>query len=220
MKKLLLSFVFMAFVSSYSNAQCASTPPLYDLTVSGSVILPPSGPSYTFGIICSGGHLIDSAMCCTRQIYIQGGGVYEAGPMAYGIVFIKNGGTFDAHGNTSFFSVNYEMGAIILNYTGPLNLCSAVTFPAGTCAPTGIAENNSEVHTSVYPNPCNDVLHLENNFSKDAAITIYDITGKIVMEYYIIINNISVSDLSEGMYTFAIEVDGNKVSYGKFAIVR
>lgn len=220
MKKLLLSLCFLAFMYANSFAQCASSASTYDLTVTGNIVLGPTSSSFFMGIICAGGRLMDSANCCTRMVHIEAGGIYEAGPAAYAFVYIKNGGTFDAHGNNSFFGVYYEAGATILNYSGPMTLCPVVTFPPGACTPTGIIENNSTVYTSVYPNPCNDVLHLENNFSKDAAITIYDITGKIVMEYYIIINNISVSDLSEGMYTFAIEVDGNKVSYGKFAIVR
>ena len=208
----------MSFSSIYS--QCTSSPSSYDLTVSSNVVIGPSGPSFTFGIVCSGGQLMDSAMCCTRMIHVEGGGIYEAGPAAYGFVYIKSGGTFDAHGNTSFFGVSYEAGATILNYTGPMTLCPVVTFPPGLCTPTAINENNSTSLLSVYPNPCNDVLHLDNNFSKDAKITIYDIAGKKVQEIVSFENEINVSMLSPGMYTFNILVEGQKASYGKFAIVR
>ncbi len=220
MKRILTLFIAVSLSTSAFYAQCTSGATSYDLTVSGSLVLPPSGPSYSMGIVCSGGHLMDSAMCCTRFIHIEAGGIYEAGPAAYGMVYIKSGGTFDAHGNTMFFGVNYEIGATILNYTGPMTLCSVVTFPPGACTPTEIAETASEAFVSVYPNPCNDILHLENNFSNDAAIAIYDITGKLVMEHSSITNDISVSRLSSGIYTFTIARDGNTISYGKFAIAR
>lgn len=220
MKKIFTLFVSLFLSVSAYYAQCTSGATAYDLTVTGNIVLPPSGPSFTTGIVCTGGRLMDSASCCTRMVHVESGGTYEAGPMAYGFVYIKNGGTFDAHGNTMFFGVSYEAGAIILNYTGPMTLCTAVTFPPGACTPTAITENSPSVYTSVYPNPCTDVLHLENNFSKDASIKIYDITGKMVMESTAITNDITVSSLSGGMYTFAITMEGQKVSYGKFAIVR
>ncbi len=220
MKKIITLFSLIFIAITCVNAQCSSGSGSYDLTVSGNVVLGPSGTPYNFGIVCGGGHLMDSAMCCTRFIHIEGGGIYEAGPGAYGMVYIKSGGTFDAHGNTMFFGVNYEAGATILNYTGPMNLCPVVSFPPGLCIPTGITETAPVLSSSVYPNPCNDVFYLENTFSKKAVISIYDISGKNTMEISSIENKINVSTLSPGMYTFSISVEGEKVSYGKFAIVR
>lgn len=220
MKKLITLFSICVLSSGSIHSQCSSGAGSYDLTVTSNVVIGPSGPSFTFGIVCSGGQLMDSAMCCTRMIHVEGGGIYEAGPSAYGFVYLKSGATFDAHGNNSFFGVAYEAGATILNYTGPMNLCTAVTFPPGLCTPTTIMENNSTSLVSVYPNPCNDVLHLDNNFSKDAQITIYDIAGKKIKEIVSFDNEINVSTLSPGIYTFDISIEGQKTSRGKFAVVR
>jgi hypothetical protein len=219
MKKTLLLFTLCLLSVSAAKAQCTSGATSYDLTVSGNIVLPPSGPSFSMGIICAGGHLMDSSMCCTRFIHIEGGGVYEAGPAAYGFVFIKNGGVFDAHGNSSFFGVSYEAGATILNYTGPMTFCPVVTFPPGACTPTGI-EEQGPLGLKTYPNPSKDILYLENNFSKDAVITVYDIAGKKMMELASFGNELNVSSLPSGMYMFMITLEGEKVAYSKFAVVR
>lgn len=220
MKKV-ITLVFLAFLSITGiQAQCTSGATAYDLTVNSMVTLAPTATPYTFGIVCAGGHLIDSAMCCTRMIHIEGGGIYEAGPSAYGIVWVKSGGTFDAHGNTSFFNVYADAGATILNYTGPLSLCSPVIFASGLCVPTGIVDNATSAVVKTYPNPANDVLRLENTFSADAIISIYDITGKMVKEVSLSESEMNVSTLAAGMYTFSISLEGQKVSNGKFAIVR
>lgn len=220
MKKLLTLFSVLILTCSATYGQCTSGATSYDLTVSGNVVIGPSGPSFTFAIICAGGSLMDSAACCTRMVHIEGGGIYEAGPAAYGFVYIKSGGTFDAHGNNSFFGVNYEAGATILNYTGPMTLCPSVSFPPGSCTPTGISEQVDNMSLKVYPNPCNQYLSFENSFLKDAVITIYDITGKKMMELSSVENKINVSSLTPGMYTFSISGEGEKVVYRKFAIVR
>lgn len=201
------------------NAQCTSSSTSYDLTVSSNIAIAPSGPSYNAAIICSGGHLIDSANCCTRFIHIESGGIYESGPNAYAFVFIKSGGTFDAHGNSSFFGVNYEAGAIILNYSGPITLCGAVTFPAGSCSVTGISDQEIVSGVKAYPNPCVNLLHFETDFSKGALIMVYDIAGKKIMESFEIKNELNVSSLSPGMYSFVV-TEGIKTSRGKFAIAR
>ncbi len=220
MKKLITLIALALFSINGIQAQCSSGASSYDLTVNSNVVLGPTATPYTMGIVCAGGHLMDSAMCCTRFVHIEAGGVYEAGPGAYAFVYIKSGGTFDAHGNTMFFGVSYEAGATILNYTGPMTLCPSVTFPSGLCIPTEISENGNHLGVKTYPNPANDVLHLENTFSRDAIISIYDITGKVVKEVSLSETEINISALSQGMYTFSISLEGQKVSNGKFAIVR
>ncbi|HEY0031461.1 MAG TPA: T9SS type A sorting domain-containing protein [Bacteroidia bacterium] len=220
MKKLLTLFSMLMLMNTIATAQCTSSATTYDLTVSGNVVIGPAGPSFTFAIICAGGRLMDSANCCTRLVHVEPGGIYEAGPNAYAFVYVKSGGTFDAHGNNMFFGVSYEAGAVILNYAGPMTLCTAVVFPSGSCTATGIANQETASSVKSYPNPCNEVLYLENTFSKAAMITVYDIAGKNVMEASEITNEINVSMLAPGMYTFTISTEGHQINYGKFAIVR
>jgi hypothetical protein len=129
MKKIfILTCFFLAWLTGSVVAQCTSSTSAYDLIVNSTVILPPTGPQFTFGYVCTDGLLIDSTNCCTRWIHVDSAGVYEAGPNAYGIVYLKSGATFNASGNNNFFNVYYEAGAIILSYAGPQTLCTAVTF--------------------------------------------------------------------------------------------
>ncbi len=219
MKKLLYALCFLAFVNANSFAQCTSSATSYDLTVTGNVVLGPTSSSFFMGIICAGGRLMDSANCCTRMVHIEAGGIYEAGPAAYAYVYIKNGGTFDAHGNNGFFGVYYETGAVILNYSGPMTLCSVVTFVPGACTSSGINEQTG-ITANTYPNPCSDVLFFENGFSKDAVIIINDIAGKKMMEATSFGNQLNVSVLPSGMYMLTICLKGEKLAYSRFAVVR
>lgn len=219
MKKIVTLLSILILSGSAAFAQCTSSATTYDLTVSGNTVLGPSGTQFTFALICSGGRLMDSTTCCTRLVHVETGGVYEAGPNAYAFVYVKNGGTFDAHGNNSFFGVSYETGAIILNYTGPMTLCTAVTFPPGSCTSTGIDDDAGQANIIAYPNPCNDVLYINDLVSKEGIITVYDVTGKKVFEGPIKDNKINVSHILSGMYSYSIIAEGEHLFHGKFAIV-
>lgn len=220
MKKTLTLIGILSIFSAAGFAQCTSTPGPYDLEVTGTVVLAPSGPNFTFAYVCAGGSLMDSTMCCTRMIHVAPGGVYEAGPSAYGFVYMKSGATFDAHGNNSFFGVAYEAGATILNYTGPMTLCSTVTFPSSGCIPSGIADMMKE-EIKVYPNPCMNTIQIDRMGAKDAELYIYDINGKQVKLLTLngVSSNVDVSSLSPGMYSYRL-TDENTSSSGRFSIVR
>ncbi|MBA3972409.1 MAG: T9SS type A sorting domain-containing protein [Bacteroidetes bacterium] len=218
MKKLLTLLSILMLCCSSAFAQCTSSITFYDLTVSGNTVLGPSGTQFLSALICSGGRLMDSTSCCTRYVHIETGGTYEAGPNAYGYIYIKTGGTFDAHGNNSFFGVSYEAGATILNYTGPMSLCAAVVFPAGSCASTSISDVGDQTNINAYPNPCNDVLYLNKVPAGNPIISVYDIAGRKVMETLITGNTIDVSPILSGIYSYRISLDGQTVSIGKLAV--
>lgn len=221
MKKILTLISILSIFSATGFSQCTSTPGPYDLEVTGTVVLPPSGPNFTFAYICAGGSLMDSTMCCTRMIHIAPGGVYEAGPSAYGFVYMKSGATFDAHGNNSFFGVAYEAGATILNYTGPMTLCPTVTFPSSSCISSGIAGNEMNEEISIYPNPCMNSIQIDRVGAKDAELYIYDINGKQVKVLTLTggSSKVDVSSLSSGMYSYRL-TDESSSSSGRFSIVR
>lgn len=64
-------------------------------------------------------------------------------------------------------------------------------------APSGISEN-SDSALSVYPNPANDMIRIENG--SDDAIEIYNATGQLMMSVEANNGNISVSGLPAGLY--------------------
>ena len=202
MKKICLVFIAIGFCASQSSvAQCTSSATTYDLTVNSNVVLHPGGTSYLMGAICPGGVLLDSLACCTRMIHISAGATYEAGPMAYGIVYLKSGGTFNANGNNNFFNLYYEIGGTILNYSGPMTLCTTVSFPAPNCS-TSINEETSSSGLSLYPNPSDGVFTIEKGTGNLTGIKITDVIGNIVYQSEIV-NHRSTIDLcgiAKGIY--------------------
>lgn len=66
----------------------------------------------------------------------------------------------------------------------------------------------SNFEFSIYPNPVANVLHVKGeNISKITKAQIYDITGKLILEFekpFVFKNNIDVSELSSGLYFIKI----------------
>ncbi|CAN5371836.1 hypothetical protein BH11BAC1_BH11BAC1_09280 [soil metagenome] len=219
MKKVLplIIGIYLVFIGLV-KAQCTGST-FYDLTVTDTTVFHPIGNSFNSAIICSGGVLIDSANCCTRVIHILPGGDYEAGGLAYGIVYVMNGGTFNAHGCTGFFGCYYETGATILNYPGPLSLCPSISFTASSCI-TGIIESKESV-LKVYPNPANDILHFEN-VNAHSIIAVYNFMGQLVLKSEIKSNvdALTISSLNNGLFSYSIYENNKLLGFGKFAIVR
>lgn len=223
MKKTITFFSILILSGSAIYSQCTSGATSYDLTVSSYFSIGTSGPSFNMGIICSGGVLVDSANCCTRMVHVESGGAYVAGPGAYGLVYIKNGGIFDAQGNNNFFDVYYESGAMIYNYSGTMTLCSSVSFPSGGCASTGISvqEKVSEVNT--YPNPSTGkftILTQNEMFAPNnlQCLEIYNSYGeKIYQSETSELNNLSIDISSQpnGIY-FLKTTSGQKQIEVKF----
>ncbi len=227
MKKInTLIAVSLITLSSGLFAQCASFGGPYDLTVSNLTVLSPAASMYNSGIVCPGGHLIDSTVCCTRFIHIDSGAVYEAGPLAYGFVYLKNHGTFDGHGSTMPFTLFYETGATILNFAGGMTVCPTVTFPnPSPCTiPLGVIGGKRVEDISIYPNPVSEIIYIDLNFSPTKTLfSVYEVTGKIVMESNLsksVSNEVSVSSLPTGIYSYRISENEENVSVGKFVVRR
>lgn len=219
MKKILSILLSIGILYSITvNGQCTGQS-TYDLTVSGTTVLHPTSSSFTSAIVCPGGVLIDSANCCTRWVHVLAGGTYTIGGSAYGMAYVKSGGTFDAHNSTLFFGVYYETGATILNYTGPITLCPSLTFTASSCT-TGINEPSNNI-ISVSYNQVNKLLNIEGTIN-NSTINIFDCNGKRIIEHVLLSSNANqfdVSMLNSGVYLYTIIDDKGYGSNGKFAIV-
>lgn len=70
---------------------------------------------------------------------------------------------------------------------------------------------------SLYPNPANDLLHLQNANIKEANVEIYDVSGKLCITKAINVNDtsIAVNNLMNGIYLIKISND-NETFSGKF----
>lgn len=201
----LLLFGSILFYSTSVMAQCTGNS-TYDLTVTGTTVIHPTGNSFTSAIVCSGATLIDSANCCTRVIHVLPGAVYEAGGNAYGLVFVKSGGTFNANGCTNFFMCTYETGAVILNYTGPLTLCPSLVFSPSVCT-TAISEINRPcIH--IFTNPDDQkVTIVFSREQQQTAIRVIDVLGKEIQLVTFSGRQWEIEKLNRGVYIIQISDD-------------
>ncbi|MEI8201717.1 MAG: PKD domain-containing protein [Bacteroidota bacterium] len=85
-------------------------------------------------------------------------------------------------------------------------------------APTGISDNQGNKTFSIYPNPANDILHVQllQNTS-NAIIKIYNLLGQINQSLSIstLETNINIADLARGSYLIEVISDKN-ISRAKF----
>jgi hypothetical protein len=74
---------------------------------------------------------------------------------------------------------------------------------------TSVIEGPERTALRVYPNPTEDRLYFELPTSTSTRIaTVFDVTGKRIMEPVQVLNNMDVSNLSSGMYLLRIQQDG------------
>jgi hypothetical protein len=196
-----LSILLVLAFSANVKSQCSSTQN-YDLIVSGSVVLPPSPTSqYISAYVCTTGTLVDSMSCCTRMIHVEPGGTLIVGPLAYGAVYLKSGATFDAQNSSMSWMVFAEAGAIILNYSGTVNQCVAVTFPSANCI-TSVGNAPASSPVSVIQRDG----QLQFDFSATVGnlrVELYDMSGRLVSSENATNANrhtISLAGLSGGVY--------------------
>lgn len=84
---------------------------------------------------------------------------------------------------------------------------------------TSIVENSLDTELSIYPNPTNDLIHI--NFKslvqhQNYSMSIYDITGQLVVEEKMLSKDYSISlsskNLAKGVYTLNLKNDNINIS--------
>ncbi len=114
-------------------------------------------------------------------------------------------------------SMKVVNGAVYIAYTAMSPLISNIrTFMMKYDLATGVDEISKDATFSVYPNPANNILHI-NQVSNDAVIEILDLTGRVVMVKSNIEQqeSIDISTMSPGVY-FARITQKNQSSVIKF----
>jgi len=94
-------------------------------------------------------------------------------------------------------------------------VCADVAF---TSVPLiGIDENS--ISFGVYPNPANDVLHLDYTAQQKADFVLYDMLGnKIFSDVVLSSKSIQLSDFEAGIYFYTFSVNGEKQEVQKLII--
>jgi hypothetical protein len=222
MKQLSTLAVFFCILFSFNaNSQCTSGASSYDLVVFNNTTFPPSASQpYTQAYVCWGGVLTDSAQCCTRICHVDSGGTFIAGPVAYGGLYLKNGATFDGQNTSMTWVIFAEPGAIILNYSGNVQQCPTVTFPAALCfmstpeaymPAVGVSQNGNQL-SFLYA----DVL-------AKATVELYDATGKLVQtstQAQSDRQDVDVSALPAGIYMYRVMDGETLIGTDKVLIVK
>jgi hypothetical protein len=78
---------------------------------------------------------------------------------------------------------------------------------------TGISREFDEYQISIYPNPAQDLLHIETTLP-NSTLVMYDITGKEMLQASITeqTQQLDISILPKGLYLCRIFQDNNNIS--------
>ena len=87
----------------------------------------------------------------------------------------------------------------------------------GSKLPSGITDSEiSAIGLLVYPNPVNDVLHIQTSGLKETVVELYDLNGKLMMAKAIAGSaGIDVSGLPAGFYVAKVKTEAH-IEIGKF----
>lgn len=223
-KNLILLLICLCFFAKLSKSQsgCASLATTYDMVFSNNTVLPPS-PSgqYMFGYICTGTTVTDSMNCCTRFMHVVSGGTLIAGPLSYGTAYLKAGATFDGQNTAQNWFVYAEAGANVLNYSGNVITCTAVTFPAGNCF-MSVGNTETEKSVTVIQQP-NQLQFSFSNPLSPGRIEIYDISGKQLLNQTAentTMISVNTESFCSGMYFYRVYQNGEFLSSGKISLTK
>jgi hypothetical protein len=114
--------------------------------------------------------------------------------------------TIDSFENTNLLQTNMSANDIS-NYHF---LCDSLTalVGAGTCQPLGTTSISSNSKISIYPNPTNDILYIDDKNHSVTLVKLYDHQGKLLLATSE--KTISTQKLSPGIYTLIIINEKNE----------
>ena len=119
-------------------------------------------------------------------------------------------------------------------FAGTYNVCLTVTGQNGlskcsesVCKKVKVKGKFTPIDwnpAKVYPNPAKDVLYVESTLDEgvQARFRIYNVFNQLISSTMLdkTVNEISVQGLSEGMYLYTIDVSGEPLESGKFAVIK
>ncbi len=226
MKTKLFSILIALFaVVGINKAQCTKTQA--PQTVFGSPGV------YTVGLtgvgqyiqVCSNVRLYDTLGSNQRQYYLLPGAELVLKNCFAQFVYMQGNSIvtrFGSGGNNT--TIYYETTATV---NGTLMVssttCAAVSFPTIACsAPTGIKEYSQTDVLSVYPNPANDHVIINNDLATSLTAYITNSIGKTerVVSLNSGKNTVDLYGLNEGIYIINVVDKGNTIARGKIMVVK
>ncbi len=101
--------------------------------------------------------------------------------------------------------------------TGRVNAELAVS--GNWCNPMNVAENDSELDVTIYPNPSTNEVNIRMNYGSNWTVRVSDNQGRVVLLQNFKGHKLSVAGLATGMYTVQI-TNNKKIVARKFSVIR
>lgn len=216
MKKILLS-IGLVLAASFVMAQCSTT------LASGLKIKSVDGEHMNGGDqlwICAG---------VTYEVSGDGNNVWVEKGANITIsgednrIYIKGPGTIDITGGASMpNNTTYEKNVTYTDVMGNTsNDCDSIEVDYDNAPSTGgcdiyagIENNITQLQIRMYPNPANDVLHIEHDGNVSlVAYQVYGVNGQVVLSGQMDnTDKIDVSTLEGGLYVFRVQTSKGEIS--------
>jgi hypothetical protein len=126
---------------------------------------------------------------------VDGDGVYEENTIV----------TLTAIANTDYAFENWTCNGIVLSTDNPFafTVTNDTNIVANFKSTTGISETTTSSGIVLYPNPVEDILHIQSSATIE-QVTIYDMSGRMLRQVQMT-NDIPVQDLATGVYVIKIQ---------------
>lgn len=95
--------------------------------------------------------------------------------------------------------------------------CGNVTSDAATLSVITVTLDLNEAGITIVPNPAKDYIHIINNGNKIDKVTLYNTSGKKILEKTKNINHIDLTNIKSGLYFIKI-MRGDDVGVGKVIV--
>src|SRR5690625_662774 len=123
-------------------------------------------------------------------------------------LFLENDTNYSFHFTYSIFQHDNHQSLIVINDNGDQTHYQSIPYLS--------VKNQHKSNLTLYPNPADDFLHIEN-LTEPVQIEIYDLSGKILLSQEIneAEKRVNLSRLGEGIYLYQLRQQGQKVKTGK-----
>ncbi|MCE3228733.1 MAG: hypothetical protein K0S32_3284 [Bacteroidetes bacterium] len=219
MKTKLLYLIIISCFFYTAKSQCTASAQA-SLVVTTATTVPFSAPFVVK--VCSTGIAYDTTGNNGRTYYLETGAQLKLKMNSTTLVYMKTGSslTVTPGGSSGAY---FESGASITGVPNFSTSCTLVSFPAApSCAPTGIKELSLFNGVSVYPNPAEDLIVINNPTAAILSCNIINAIGQKVKSFNVDTDkkSINISDLSIGIYYLSFSENGKTVMSRKITVVK
>ena len=118
-------------------------------------------------------------------------------------------------------SIDYTIGEVVINTVSDGTNDLTQGFHQTDWNFVGVEDHVASVDATVYPNPIDHTLNIKSDYFEDVSYTLYDATGRIVMNDILsaTLTSFDVSALAPGAYSLRL-TDKNQTPLKTFKLVK